>query len=90
MGNCVNGQCENSEGKYDCRCPEGFEKNPTGIGCVGNCKSYFFLLDFCDVVFSCCYINASKIVPFYDKKKQTFLTILLEKISSNICVFTKS
>ena len=35
VGKCVNGHCVNSEGSYECLCPEGFELNPTGVGCVG-------------------------------------------------------
>ena len=34
-GNCLSGECINTNGRYECRCPEGFELNPTGIGCVG-------------------------------------------------------
>ena len=35
IANCVNGECHNADGSYECECPEGFQQNPTGIGCVG-------------------------------------------------------
>lgn len=33
--NCINGLCVNTPGGYHCNCPEDFELNPTGVGCVG-------------------------------------------------------
>jgi len=39
VANCINGNCVNVPGSYECQCPEGFESNPTGIGCVGKMLS---------------------------------------------------
>lgn len=33
--NCINGLCVNTPGSYLCRCPQDFELNPSGVGCVG-------------------------------------------------------
>lgn len=33
--NCINGLCVNTPGGYLCNCPDDFELNPTGVGCVG-------------------------------------------------------
>lgn len=33
--NCINGLCVNTPGSYLCNCPQDFELNPTGVGCVG-------------------------------------------------------
>ena len=33
--NCINGLCVNTPGGYMCNCPDDFELNPTGVGCVG-------------------------------------------------------
>ena len=33
--NCINGLCVNTPGSYLCNCPQDFELNPSGVGCVG-------------------------------------------------------
>lgn len=33
--NCINGLCINTPGSYVCSCPQDFELNPSGVGCVG-------------------------------------------------------
>lgn len=33
--NCINGLCVNTPGSYFCNCPQDFELNPSGVGCVG-------------------------------------------------------
>ncbi|XP_033730651.1 fibrillin-3-like, partial [Pecten maximus] len=32
--NCLYGTCVNTQGGYICRCPAGYETNPTGTGCI--------------------------------------------------------
>lgn len=33
--NCISGLCVNTPGSYLCSCPQDFELNPSGAGCVG-------------------------------------------------------
>lgn len=38
--NCINGLCVNTPGSYLCNCPQDFELNPTGVGCVGEWRGH--------------------------------------------------